>query len=153
KPPRPLREYQQARRMKSGVGLSGQDMKLRSPRTGLGGSSISMPTQEIATRPLEAVLRSERVRATTSFAWHGIIASAIDLRLAKANRPRSSAGPFLLMRQGSRSVYAAPRSSPPFGAGMATPSPAYSLSLFLSVRIETPRIFAAWVRLPRQCLS
>ena len=51
---------------------------------------------------------------------------------------------------------AAPRakSGMPFaGGGMFSPSPAYSLSLLRSVRIEMPRIFAAWVRLPRQCFK
>src|SRR6187402_3595378 len=48
---------------------------------------------------------------------------------------------------------AAPRSSPPPAGGIGAPSDAYSLSLLRSVRIEMPRILAAWVRLPRQCLS
>src|SRR4030081_1592396 len=33
------------------------------------------------------------------------------------------------------------------------PRSAYSFSLLRSVRIEIPRMLAAWVRLPRQCLS
>ncbi len=48
---------------------------------------------------------------------------------------------------------AAPRTSPPPGAGIGTPSAAYSLSLLRSVRMEMPRMLEAWVRLPRQCLS
>ena len=52
-----------------------------------------------------------------------------------------------------RSSYAAPRTSPPPGGGIGTPSSAYSLSLLRSVRIEMPRMLAAWVRLPRQWSS
>src|SRR5919107_138130 len=48
---------------------------------------------------------------------------------------------------------AAPRSSPPPAGGIGAPSDAYSLSLLRRVRMEMPRILAAWVRLPRQCLS
>ena len=36
------------------------------------------------------------------------------------------------------------------GFGTTTPSPEYRLSLLRKVRIEIPRILAAWVRLPRQ---
>src|ERR1700757_3611782 len=36
---------------------------------------------------------------------------------------------------------------------MGMPPSAYSFSLLRSVRIEMPRMLAAWVRLPRQCLS
>src|SRR5208282_453979 len=35
------------------------------------------------------------------------------------------------------------------GLGTGTPSPLYCFSLLRSVRIEMPRMFAAWVRLPR----
>src|SRR6478736_8317711 len=49
--------------------------------------------------------------------------------------------------------YAAPLISPPPGGGTGTPSETYSLSLLRKVRIEMPRILAAWVRLPRQCFS
>src|SRR5664280_2672233 len=60
----------------------------------------------------------------------------------------------LCARPGRQKNYAAPRISvPPFGGGIGAPSAAYSLSLLRSVRIEMPRILAAWVRLPRQCLS
>src|SRR6202171_5299041 len=53
---------------------------------------------------------------------------------------------------GRRKAHAAPRISPLLGGGTGTPSAAYSLSLLRKVRIEMPRMFAAWVRLPRQCL-
>src|SRR5690606_16590305 len=39
------------------------------------------------------------------------------------------------------------------GTGMETPSSPYCFSLFLSVRMEMPRMLAAWVRLPRQLRS
>src|SRR5262245_4580302 len=49
---------------------------------------------------------------------------------------------------------AAPFSSePPWGGGIGEPPAAYSFNLLRRVRIEMPRIFAACVRLPRQCLS
>jgi len=41
-----------------------------------------------------------------------------------------------------------PQASPGIGTGM--PSWVYCLSLLRKVRIEMPRMFAAWVRLPRQ---
>src|ERR1700753_2802192 len=43
--------------------------------------------------------------------------------------------------------------SPAFGGGTATPPSAYSFSLLRRVRIEMPRMLAAWVRLPRQCFN
>src|SRR4051812_24617864 len=52
-----------------------------------------------------------------------------------------------------RADHAAPRNSLPPAGGIGAPSAAYSLSLLRKVRIEMPRILAAWVRLPRQCLS
>ncbi len=41
----------------------------------------------------------------------------------------------------------------PCEAGTGTPSSLYCFSLLRRVRIEMPRMFAAWVRLPRQCCS
>ena len=38
----------------------------------------------------------------------------------------------------------------PIGAGTETPASEYSFSLLRSVRIEMPRMLAAWVRLPMQ---
>ncbi len=50
--------------------------------------------------------------------------------------------------------YPAIRTSPPCGCPAPQPRrSAYSLSLLRSVRIEMPRMLAAWVRLPRQCFS
>ena len=46
-----------------------------------------------------------------------------------------------------------PRSAEPCGAGTETPASVYSFSLLRRVRIEMPRMLAAWVRLPRQWLS
>src|SRR5262249_14381486 len=51
------------------------------------------------------------------------------------------------------SDYAAPRKSPPWGGGTGAPSAEYSLSLLRNVRIEMPKILAAWVRFPKQLLS
>src|SRR5213076_1722637 len=45
----------------------------------------------------------------------------------------------------------APARSPSPGNGTGTPSWLYCFSLLRSVRMEMPRMFAAWVRLPRQC--
>src|SRR5262249_35749845 len=82
--------------------------------------------------------------------------AAVDLRTAK------NAGAFGLLPQRGRADFindghwaqAAPRSSgPPCGGGIGAPSAAYSFSLLRNVRIEIPRMFAACVRLPRQCRS
>src|SRR3954447_23228116 len=44
--------------------------------------------------------------------------------------------------------------SPGVPAGViGMPPSEYSLSLLRSVRIEMPRMLAAWVRLPRQCFN
>src|SRR5215813_5096839 len=48
-----------------------------------------------------------------------------------------------------RGQYSADQAAP----RICSPPAAYSLSLFLRVRMEMPRMLAAWVRLPRQCLS
>ena len=80
-------------------------------------------------------------------------------RSVRPRRPSRSAGarlrlsatrPFsLASRRGSWR----PRTPPAPGGGTATPSSPYWRSLLRSVRIEMPRMVAAWVRLPSVCCS
>ena len=67
----------------------------------------------------------------------------------RGSRPRRRSGASGSVRHWLRRHCAAPCC----GGGTATPASEYSFSLLRRVRIEMPRMLAAWVRLPRQWLS
>ena len=75
----------------------------------------------------------------------------VEPALFRRKRRRSGTDDRVAARREAMATRA--RGSPPPGGGTGTPSAEYSLSLLRSVRIEMPRMLAAWVRLPRQCLS
>ena len=70
---------------------------------------------------------------------------------AAAQRRRARSRAAVVVRRRPSSAFRPPARSA--AAARATPASEYCFSLLRSVRIEMPRMFAACVRLPRQCVS
>src|SRR5271169_1618227 len=117
------------------------------PRNNVGGAARRKTDQKMD-RPRRIGVSSRNAQQRGQ--RHGV---GSELEEAAARKLHASARYSSGTDGGSAARYAAARGSPPPGGGTGTPSAAYSLSLLRSVRIDMPSTFAAWVRLPRQCLS